>query len=84
MVCIVLGPFTCFTTWMLAYYVYLVGLPIHLLALVVGIAGQSRHSLPGKDRGSMFALTTGLLGTLLSGIVLAGVYAFVGGLPWVN
>jgi hypothetical protein len=82
--CLLLGPFSCFVTWIFAYYVCLVGLPVHLLALGAGVAGLSQYTYPGKDRGSGFALGNGLLGTLLSGLVLAWMSDLFRGLPLVR
>jgi hypothetical protein len=80
LVCLLLGPFTCFVTWGFAYYVFLVGLPVHIFALGTGVAGQWTD--PGRDRDCTLAIINGLLGALLSCLVLAGMPDFCRGLPW--
>lgn len=73
--CLLLGPFTCFITWAAAYYVLLIGLPIHTLALLAA-ASQPRPS--EGLLGGGFALAAGLLGTALSGGVLWIVHGLLG------
>lgn len=66
--CLLLGPLTCFLTWALGYYILLIGLPIHLLAVLAATGGPQVP--PEGLMGRGFALAAGLLGTALSGGVL--------------
>jgi hypothetical protein len=52
--------------------VYLAGLPVHLLALMVGV--------PGHGRGHAFAAATGLTGVAQFVLVLVAVAVFFGGI----
>jgi hypothetical protein len=55
--CILAGPFTCFMSWFLAYYILLIGMPVHAVAVVVGCKAR---------KAGQFTMTMGIVGTVLA------------------
>jgi hypothetical protein len=74
-ICVLIGPYTCFASWIVAFYVLMYGAPVHVLALIASGWAIFR-SRPSAGTG--LCLASGILGMLMSGTILLVAQAYVG------